>query len=295
MQGLSIKSGRLYLVTGGILLLYMAMMLAAGNIFPRNRVITIDPADRQVAVNGSGIRYRQLGIGKPVVILLHGFGGSLDGWQPIQNELQHYTVYALDLIGFGGSDAPAITYDLETHRRYLIGFMDQLNIKQAILVGGSMGGSIAAWTAAHSPERISGVVMIAPSGFPGSLQKPFPFNWFFRPGLPNKLAGLVVRNPLYRLFFPNSIAQQALDVTSAYDQAFVDVLGKIKQPVLLAWSSGDRTALYEFRQQYQHHLPQAELITLPKEYAHKALRADPQGIATMINKFIKRVMSAGQG
>ena len=63
------------------------------------------PMDQFIAVDGKLIRYRDYGDGdsiKPNLILMHGFGNTLNTWRHIVPELQkHYRVIAMDLIGFG--------------------------------------------------------------------------------------------------------------------------------------------------------------------------------------------------
>lgn len=288
-----LKTGRLLLITGIMIIIVMlVVIISAGRIFSHNRPVVDSQENRYVSVLGSKIRYRISGEGKPVVILLHGYGGSLDGWQTIQSRLSNGTTISLDLIGFGGSDKPDIIYSLETHRRYLVAFMDKLNIGQAVLVGGSMGGSLAAWTAAKSMERINGIVLIAPSAYPGSMyNKSRIYRWFYRPGVPNTLARIVVGNPLFRHLYPESIAQQALDVTNSYNMDFARALNEIKQPVSLAWSSGDGTALYKFHKEYLKRMPQAKFKPLPADYAHKVIKNDPVGTADLINQFVSALDS----
>lgn len=280
------KARLLMIFTGLMLIGILVAIVGAGKVFSHSRPITQSELDRYVTVHDAQIRYRQSGTGQPTIILLHGFGGSLDGWHPIQSLLDTHTVIALDLVGFGGSDKPAIHYGLETHRQYLLAFLDKLNIQQAVLVGGSMGGSVAIWTAAHSPERVTGLVLIAPSGYPGSLKKFPPYSWFYKPGLANSIASLLVSNGLYRWLYPQSIARQALNVTSTYNHAFADILPRVKQPTLLAWSTGDKTAQYDFHRHYIKSMPQAEFVPLPAEYAHKVIRKDPAGTAKLINRFV---------
>lgn len=267
----------------------LVMILAAGKIFSHNRPVTVSAEDRYATVLGSKIRYRETGTGGPVIILLHGYGGSLDGWQNIQDRLTNNRTISLDLIGFGGSDVPNIHYSLETHRRYLVAFLEQLNIHEAVLVGGSMGGSLAAWTAAKTKHRIKGIVLIAPSAYPGSMHnKSRIYRWFYRPGIPNKVASIVVSNSIFRWIYPESIARQALNVTDSYNADFASALGEIKQPVLLTWSTGDKTALYEYHKEYLKRIPQVEFMALPASFAHKVIRKDPAGTAEFINNFVAK-------
>ncbi len=63
---------------------------------------------------GYRIQYTVMGTGRPLV-LIHGFGASIGHWRKNMPVLaaEGYRVFALDLLGFGGSDKPALDYNLQ--------------------------------------------------------------------------------------------------------------------------------------------------------------------------------------
>ena len=215
----------------------VAGFLLFGFMFPRQAQKLPTDKDRIVTVFDSQMRYREQSGPGVTLIFLHGFGGSLKEWDKVIASLPNHRAIALDLIGFGGSDRSTVDYDLECHRHYVIGFMDALGINQAVIVGQSMGASVAAWTAAHSQDRIAAVVMLAPSGVPNSLQYRWPLGILYRPGLGNIFASRVVDSGLFRWLFPTSLARQGLAVTNNYNDRFTEALTRIDQPALLIWSA----------------------------------------------------------
>jgi pimeloyl-ACP methyl ester carboxylesterase len=72
---------------------------------------------------GHTIPYTVRGEGQPLV-LIHGFGASIGHWRkniPVLAE-NGYQVYALDLLGFGGADKPALDYSLDLWQRQIQDF-----------------------------------------------------------------------------------------------------------------------------------------------------------------------------
>jgi len=113
-------------------------------------------------VNGLRLRYIRTGQG-PNLVLLHTLRTQLDIFQGAVPALaQRFTVYALDYPGHGYSDIPTTQYEPELFVRSVSGFLDQLNIEQAVLAGVSIGGVIPLLMAAESNPRIRRIVSINP-------------------------------------------------------------------------------------------------------------------------------------
>lgn len=94
---------------------------------------------------------------------MHGLGGSLTSWAAIAPALARTNrVLALDLAGFGRSRGSGLSASLPANRALLHRFMSQIAGKPAVLVGHSMGGTIAAMQASRNPETVAGLVLISP-------------------------------------------------------------------------------------------------------------------------------------
>jgi pimeloyl-ACP methyl ester carboxylesterase len=268
----------------------VSVFVVAGLTLPTNESGEADANDQFINVKGSKIRFRMVGQNGPTVIMLHGFGGDLSGWEPITNKISCARIVTLDLLGFGRSDKPLdIKYDLETQKKYLLAFMEKLHIDKAFLMGTSMGASIALWTASRSPEKVEGLVVFAPSAYPGSMRHRWPGDLFYRRGILNRMLLSIVNSSLYQTFFPRSLAHQALDVTASYDSTFIEGLASVRQPILLIWSRGDKRVPYRYSEYYLKLLPQAQFIEAPEQNGHHAA-AHPtsdiiQGICKIVNQF----------
>ncbi|PRY95341.1 pimeloyl-ACP methyl ester carboxylesterase [Hasllibacter halocynthiae] len=105
-------------------------------------------------------------------ILLHGagFDSAALSWRLFLPELARTrTVLAPDWPGQGGSaPLPRGPFRLSRLGGWLIALMDALGIERADLVGASMGGGAAIWTAAHHPHRVRRLVPVAPFGLAAS-------------------------------------------------------------------------------------------------------------------------------
>jgi len=122
-----------------------------------------------IDVDGLKVYYKETGPqGAPALLLLHGFGSSLQAWDDWSLKLeQKYRLIRLDLPGFGLTGAsPANDYSEEKDLAILTHFADKLGLEKFSVVGHSMGGKMAWSLAASQPERVQALVLMAPDGFP---------------------------------------------------------------------------------------------------------------------------------
>ena len=271
-----------------IVVCYLIVFIGLGLYgFPHQPKFDLKKNDKEISVLGSKIRYRDIqGEGVPI-IFIHGNNLSLDDWDETISHFQGQRLITLDLIGFAGSERPDLPYDIECHRRYILEFMDSLGIREAVLVGHSMGGTIAAWTAAKSNERIQGVVMISLPGVPGSLIYTWPKNLVCRAGVLNKLTFWIANSSLFKYAFPLSLARQTLGVTGSYGHDFAEALDKIQQPALLLMAPNDKRTPIEFSEVYMGKIENLEFSQLPPVAGHMAPRTYPQGLALMMKDFFE--------
>lgn len=120
------------------------------------------PADRFITVNGLRLHYLDWGgEGKQPFIMLHGIGRvahSFDHIAPYFRERHH--VLALDLRGHGDSDwSPAGAYLVEDYASDLEQFVEQLGLRNLVLLGNSTGGRVVQVYAGMHPERVARLVV----------------------------------------------------------------------------------------------------------------------------------------
>lgn len=121
--------------------------------------------DRFVWEHGE-IAYQCLGEGKPVV-LLHslGPGHSAMEWRRAGELLaRRRRVYALDLLGWGHSDKPPLTYDGELYIRLVADFVVEVVGERAVLAAAGLPAAYAVQIAVDRPELVRALALIVPQG-----------------------------------------------------------------------------------------------------------------------------------
>ena len=118
-----------------------------------------DPGDQFVNVNGLELRYHTWGEpapDKPVAVLLHGFGNSLQSFRLVAPLLStHYYVIAVDMPGYGLSAKPVdFDYQNPNQAQMMKDFIRALGLKNVVVGGHSLGGAIAFRVALDNPDVI---------------------------------------------------------------------------------------------------------------------------------------------
>ncbi len=117
--------------------------------------------EEYVELEGTWIRYRITGEGPPV-LLVHGLLSSSRIWERLAGRLSsRFTVYSLDLNGFGESDKPLSGYGVRHGSRLLYTFCAHFEISHATVVGHDIGGSMAVKLAADHPDTVDRLVLVA--------------------------------------------------------------------------------------------------------------------------------------
>lgn len=98
----------------------------------------------------------------PPLILLHGFGASIGHWRHNLEALgQSHTVYALDMLGFGGSEKAPANYSIELWVEQVYDFWRAFIRQPVVLIGNSNGSLISLAAAAAHPDMVKGIVMMS--------------------------------------------------------------------------------------------------------------------------------------
>ena len=248
--------------------------------YARPPSVFLDVAGVRLHVRDTGPR------AAPAVILLHGFGASLQTWEDWARDLERdHRVIRYDMPGFGltGAD-PSGDYTDARSIAVLLALMDRLGVARASVVGNSMGGRIA-WTfAALHPERVDKLVLISPDGFasPGLDYGVAPKVPLMMRALPYVLPSFMLRASLAPAYANADTITDALFtryrdmmlapgvrgaiVQRMGQQMLVDpvpLLKRIEAPTLLMWGEKDSMIPFANSADYLRALPHGTLAALP--------------------------------
>lgn len=112
-------------------------------------------------LEGTWVRYNVIG-GGPPVLLVHGWLSSSRIWEQLAGRLaQRFTVYTLDLSGFGESDKPLSGYGVRNGSRLLYAFCAHFGLTRTNIVSHDLGGDMAVKLAADHPDVVGRLVLVS--------------------------------------------------------------------------------------------------------------------------------------
>jgi pimeloyl-ACP methyl ester carboxylesterase len=176
---------------------------------------------RMVEANGIRLHVAEQGTG-PLVILAHGFPECWYSWRHQLKALADagFRAVAPDLRGYGRSDRPedVEAYTLLHHLGDMVGLLDALGVKQAVIAGHDIGATIAWQAALLRPDRFKGVIALSP---------PFRPRAFGNSARPTSLMPQNKDAVFYQLFLQTPEAEVALgrDLRRTFRSQFYSLSG----------------------------------------------------------------------
>lgn len=173
----------------------------------------------------------------PPIVLIHGYTASINWWQEMIPLLsRNHRVIAIDLLGHGGSAKPSSGYSVAGQADLIAQALGELEVEGAVLVGHSLGGSIAVSVTEQASELVDRLVIIgmAPSiGEYGDLD------------LLARISHLPVLGQAIKRLTPDSLARQGLQQGFAPDfpvpDFAVEDLRRMTYPPYHDWPSANRS------------------------------------------------------
>ena len=251
----------------------------------------------QVKINDLNINYEVIGKGKPV-ILLHGWLANLETMRPIANNLcNNFKVYLVDVVGFGKSDMPTQPLNSNDFGNFLKDFIDELNIKNPILIGHSNGGRTIINAVGRGIVTANKIILIDSAGIkPKRTLKYYLKIYFYKFGkfilnlLPNFKSIKRFKEKLrdkvgsadYRA--SNSVLKETLK--NIVNEDLSELLPKINAPTLIFWGSLDTATPISDGRKMEKLIPNAGLIEYTGS-SHFSYLENINNFNVVVNEFLK--------
>jgi pimeloyl-ACP methyl ester carboxylesterase len=145
-----------------------AGMLSFTRHTARKAEALVPPDGRLVEIDGQRVHVAEDGAGPPL-LLIHGLGGQMRNFSPrlVADLARDHRVIRVDRPGSGYSPRAAKTRaDLRTQAQLMAQLIDEFGLEKPWLVGHSLGGALALTLAAAHPDKIGGLLLIAPVSQP---------------------------------------------------------------------------------------------------------------------------------
>jgi pimeloyl-ACP methyl ester carboxylesterase len=255
---------------------------------------TVEGATERLDVRGGSIQILRGGEGPPL-LFLHAAGGA-GAWLPFHGLLaRRFEVIAPDHPGFGGSDDLPEVEAIDDLVYHYLDVLDRLGLERVDVVGGSLGGWIAAELAVHSPERVGRLALLGAAGLriPGHMAA----DVFLR--TPDQVVELLYRHP-EAVAMPNEpdidailAIQRDMAALARYgwapylnDPKLERRLYRVSAPTLVLWADDDRVIPLEHARLYAERIPDATL-QIVEDCGHAMYVERPDAFADAVREFLE--------
>lgn len=247
----------------------------------------------QVVVDDLLTNYTLAGKGREVV-LLHGWGDSAKGMEPLTKELaKSFKVTAIDLPGFGGTQAPQAAWGLSDYAHFVQHALAKLNVKPYAIVGHSNGGAMAirALTEGLQAEKL---VLLASAGIRGEykgrmriLRYITKAGKFATKPLPQKVKKRL-RRKVYTTVGSDMLVAEHLQETfkKVVSDDVRPEVARLELPTLLVYGDQDASTPLAFGQILHKAIPGSRLEVLPGA-DHWLPTENTQQVAALVTEFLK--------
>ncbi len=246
----------------------------------------------------------------PAVVLIHGYTDNARDWAPMLPYLsKQFRLILVDIRGHGRSSKPECCYSRLDFAYDIKLLLDTLGVKEADIVGHSLGSIIAQTFAEYWPERTGRVVLISSTAGPpvGAPAQPPSFDFAaeirklkepIEPDSPFMVAWWSSPSPVD----PDFIRRQRQDAAAIPLRVWLAVLDQALSPQayaglgstlprlqarsLLIWGSKDPIIEQPMRKTLRDALPNAE-VKVFEGLGHNPFWEDPAGVARVINSFLE--------
>jgi pimeloyl-ACP methyl ester carboxylesterase len=270
----------------------------------------------EVQLSQGAIRYRELGSGKPIV-LVHGLLVNGELWRDVAPRLaESFRVIVPDW-PLGSHELPlrpGVDLSPLGLAKIVADFMDALELEDVTLVGNDTGGAISQLVAVYHPTRLGRLVLtpcdayenFLPAMFrplqllahvPGAVfvvgqslrpraarRLPFAYGWLSKRPIPDELTDAWMAPLLSNGAIRGEVAAILKGISSRYTLDAAQRFGEFTKPVMIAWAPEDRFFKLRYAERMTGSFPNARLERIEDSLTFVSLD-QPERTASLIAAF----------
>ncbi|MGB2475922.1 MAG: alpha/beta fold hydrolase [Flavobacteriaceae bacterium] len=247
----------------------------------------------KILTQEANFKYLDQGQGQPIVIL-HGLMGGLSNFSGVLDYFptQGYRVIIPELPIY---DLPLKKTTVKAFAEYLHDFLTHIKLRDAILLGNSLGGHIALVFSKTYPELIKGLVLTGSSGlYENSMGESYPKRGNYE----------YIKNKSEEVFFdPNVATKEIVDevfetvndrnkliktlaiAKSAIRHNMADDLPNMSTPTCLIWGKNDHVTPPEVAEEFNTLLPDVNLFWIDK-CGHAPMMEHPKEFNQILHRWL---------
>jgi pimeloyl-ACP methyl ester carboxylesterase len=263
------------------------------------------------------IRYRELGSGKPIV-LVHGFLTNSELWRDVAPRLaDRFRVIVPDW-PLGSHELalnPGADLSPPGLARVIADFLVALELEDVTLVGNDTGGALSQLVAINHPERLGRLVLTPCDAYenflppmfrplqvlariPGAVfvvgqslrpraarRLPFAYGWLSKRPIPDDLSDAWMASVLTNSAVRREIAAILKGISNRYTLDAAQRFGEFNKPVLIAWAPEDRLFKLRYAERMVDAFPNARLERIEDSFTFVSLD-QPERTASLIAAFV---------
>jgi len=231
--------------------------------------------------------------GKPILLMIHGSGGSHRHWPKALRELGDVHVYAIDLPGHGRSTGKSRSR-VEDYADVIDVFVTSLGLSGVTLAGHSLGGAIVQVLALREPDWLARVVLVGtgcrlrvlPAILDGLLSDHAQTiglmgEMVFGSDVPSSLVAAAQTDFLKT---PPTVTHDDLSACDKFD--VTKSLGEIKLPAMIVCGFEDRMTPVKYGEFLKSHIPDSRLAVIDRA-GHMMALEQPSAFVRIIRDFIR--------
>ncbi|MEG1805510.1 MAG: alpha/beta hydrolase [Clostridia bacterium] len=220
----------------------------------------------QIYYKGIKLHYEVVGEGSPI-LFLHGWGGRIESFAPIYQELKKtHKCILIDFIGFGDSGIANVVFTLDDYVDSVKLLLRHIKIESCDLIAHSFGGRVALKLMAGEKDLITRAILVAPAGIRPKRDYKYHFKvWKYKAKKKLFKVGIISEKSLHK-----DGSRDYRELTPLMKGTFVnivnddltDISNEVSSDVLLIYGEGDESVPRSMVEELKNNIKGSEYITL---------------------------------